>query len=440
MRKILLLGLLLASFNSLGKTLETPTYLIQCQDCTTDQLRDWFFNTIVVNTNENPEKEHQSIHSQYRIIVHRPDSSHYDAFKVTAPVTHLIQGDIKPETFNVSETSYTNSETYLATQLFAYAEQIDKQLDRIGDQLSRSFEAANEYQQWLNSNSTQANNHVCTNDPQYLGLTSFFSVDARNQLQQQANQLFNQIDFNIEPATIKLANQSRFIKGTFNQSSIYLVKRKALHKSTISLNFADPEDPQNSAKATFLMTLEGNSLTMNPIESLTRLGNKNLSLFEDFGGEVSPCAIAAMNNYQTPQTIRQTQKEPTLAANVNPDNPHLCAYIYGTQDKTRRLILGATCRAAPDGDLKMNLNKVKNNKARFSQPSTVKNWLINNQLSAGSFRAEVQTVTVNSTENSGQVTAKWKEQSQVKAQVSYSVAGLGSCGPGRGPSKVIEIC
>jgi hypothetical protein len=83
---------------------------------------------------------------------------------------------------------------------------------------------------------------------------------------------------------------------------------------------------------------------------------------------------------------------------------------------------------------------VQNNKARFSQPSTVKNWLINNQFYADSFRAEVQTVTVNSTENSGQVTAKWKEQSQVKAQVSYSVAGLGSCGLGRDPSKVIEIC
>tara|TARA_B100000700_G_scaffold212536_1_gene233673 strand:- start:69 stop:1136 length:1068 start_codon:yes stop_codon:yes gene_type:complete len=349
MRKILLLGLLLASFNALGKTLETPTYLIQCQDCTTSQLRDWFFNTIVFNTNENTEKEHQAIYSQYRIIVHRPDSSHYDAFKVTAPVTRLMQGDIKPETFNVSETSYTNSETYLATQLFAYAEQLDKQLDRIGDQLSRSFEAADEYQQWLNSNSTQANSHVCSKDPHYLGLTSFFSVDARNQLQQQANQLFNQIDFNIEPTTIKLANQSRFIKGTFNQSSIYLVKGPAPNKSTVSLTFADPEDTKSSAEAAFLLILDGDTLTITPSEALTQLGNKNLSLFEDFGGEVSPCAVAAMSNYQTPKKVRQTQKEPTLAANVNPDNPHLCAYIYGKQDDTRRMILGATCKAAPSG-------------------------------------------------------------------------------------------
>ncbi|OIM99030.1 hypothetical protein BFR57_00125 [Idiomarina sp. MD25a] len=105
MRKLLILGLLLASLNTLGKTLETPTYLIQCQDCTTDQLRDWFFNTIVLNTNESPEKEHQNIYSQYRIIVHRPESSRYDAFKVIAPVTRLMQGDIKPETFNFSETS-----------------------------------------------------------------------------------------------------------------------------------------------------------------------------------------------------------------------------------------------------------------------------------------------------------------------------------------------
>ncbi|WP_143441043.1 hypothetical protein [Idiomarina sp. MD25a] len=128
-----------------------------------------------------------------------------------------------------------------------------------------------------------------------------------------------------------------------------MVKRKALHKSTISLNFANPEDPQNSAKATFLLTLEGDTLTINPIASLTRLGNKNLSLFEDFGGEVSPCAVAAMNNYQTPQTIRQTQKEPTLVANVNPDNPHLCAYIYGAQGDTRRMILGATCSLMSNG-------------------------------------------------------------------------------------------
>jgi len=348
-RKLLILGLLLTSFNALGKTFETPTFLIQCQDCTTGQLRDWFFNTIVLNTNKNPEKEHQRIYSEYRIIVHRPESSRYDAFKVIAPVTRLMQGDIKPETFNVSQTSHTNSETYLAKQLFAYAKQIDKQLDHIGDQLSRSFKATDEYQQWLNSNSTQANNHVCTNNPQYLGLTSFFSVDARKQLQQQASQLFSEIDFNSEPSTIEVANQSRFIKGTLNQSSIYLIKRKPFHNSTISLNFADPEDPKNSAKATFLLTLKGDTLTINPTESLTRLGNKSLSLFEEFGGEVSPCAVVAMNSYQTPQTIRQTQKEPRLAANVNPDNPHLCAYIYDAQDKTRRLILGATCSLMSDG-------------------------------------------------------------------------------------------
>ena len=98
MRKLLILGLLLTSFNALGKTFETPTFLIQCQDCTIGQLRDWFFNTIVLNTSKKLGKRTQRIYSEYRIIVHRPESSRYDAFKVIAPVTRLMQGDIKPET------------------------------------------------------------------------------------------------------------------------------------------------------------------------------------------------------------------------------------------------------------------------------------------------------------------------------------------------------
>lgn len=80
---------------------------------------------------------------------------------------------------------------------------------------------------------------------------------------------------------------------------------------------------------------------------------------------------------------------------------------------------------------------ILDNKARFSDPEAVGTWISNQSTSIDAFRAEVVVITQNSSGGNGTLTTKWKDGSEVKAQVSQVIPSSGGCS---GPSDVIVIC
>lgn len=84
---------------------------------------------------------------------------------------------------------------------------------------------------------------------------------------------------------------------------------------------------------------------------------------------------------------------------------------------------------------------ITNNKARFSNPAAVEDFILQQEGVANKFRVEVIASTVNSARSMGTVQVKVNKGGSTQAMTSYRVAAaLGACGVDGPPSEFDMIC
>lgn len=366
MIKSITIALLLLSFSIVSKAQEAPTFVMNCNDCSAQDIRSWFIDTIVRKNNDNPEVNHQKIWNRNRILVFKHDTSDFDAFKLTASPASLLSG-ISESTFKVTLDSASKAEEKLANSLLAYNKLINQRIDSIAQKLSRSFDSANAFNKWLNNKQTAIASspepppagfrnygNSCLDEPQYLAIKTLHSPDIAIQLQERATKLFEAQAKPSQFGSKSFQNEQQFIKGTDDDLSIYLVKSVFDHKQPIYLTFQEKTSKGSTATSSFLLVLKGSQLLVDSSPHSSELGDVSINMLKSYGGEVSQCAVVAMNEYRKPTMVKQTNMLPKLKSNVNEDARHLCSYIYGDIDE--RIILGATCSIVNDESLIKDIN------------------------------------------------------------------------------------
>ena len=361
MIKSIATAFLLLSFSIVAKAHEAPTFVVSCNDCTAQDLRHWFIDTIVRKSNDNPEVEHQKIWNRNRVLVYRHSTSEFDAFKLTASPTVLLKG-ISESTFKVTLDSASKAEEKLARSLLANQELIDHKLEAVAQTLSRTFDSAHAFNTWLNNKhaaliSPLASSPAgfryygdsCLDHPQYLAIKTLHSTDIAKLLQKRATKVFETHDNPSQSGSTSFQNEHRFIKGTEGDLTLHLVKRAFDHQRPIYLRFEEKTTEETTATARFSLALEGSQLVVESKPHLSELGDVSITMLQSYGGEVSQCAVVAMNEYRKPTMVKQTSMSPKLKSNVNEDDQYLCSYIYGDSDE--RIILGSTCSIVNDDNL-----------------------------------------------------------------------------------------
>lgn len=348
-----------------------PVYLIRCTGCEVEEVNAWFFRKVIQLSKESVEPNHHTVWSRNKIIVFNPNNDQFQAYESRVSIPTLAKGDLE-SAFYTRKTPLSKKELRISSQLIEYNQLLNMEFKQAAQRLSKNFSSAEAITTWFPANYSNAfpdkktpafklfeENKTCRFDPQYLTIYSVFSKSMLNKISSQASEQINISALDKKFPDLNLSHEKNFIKASTQGLDVRLAKTAFDQTHPVYLKFSSFEGANDTSAARYNLSMDGGNLIVKAIPSLSFLGDTSIELLSSYGGEVSQCAVFAMNKFGSLTDVLQTKIAPSITANKNNENQSLCSYVYKNPLIEGEMKLGSTCLIVKNKDKIKNLQKLR---------------------------------------------------------------------------------